>query len=129
MSVPASGAAQVTPRVGKYTGTETGPGDGSSITFTVTKNHKTVRNLVGNAETKTGCKAHYTGFQARPGPMKITSRGGFTASTTAYPGPKVRVTVTGRFTSATKVSGHVIVRFKTLKGCNASSPFTATRTS
>ena len=40
----------------------------------------------------------------------------------------VRVTVTGRFTSPTTVSGHIAIHFNRVKGCNANRAFTAQRT-
>jgi hypothetical protein len=126
-ATPASGAAQVKPRAGAYSGTETGPGAGSPITFTVAKNRNVVRKLTANAAVKAGCKAPYSGFAPPTGPMAVTKAGSFTASSTHYPGPKLRVTVIGRFTSPTAATGRLIVRFKHLKGCNAVTPFTATR--
>jgi hypothetical protein len=126
-AISANAAAQIKPRAGAYAGTETGPGEGSAITFVVAKNRKVLRKLTGTAEVKTGCKGPYSGFELPPGPMAITSAGTFTASTTHYPGPKLRVTVVGKFTSPTAASGRIMVRFKHLKGCNAVTPFTATR--
>jgi hypothetical protein len=125
---PASGAVQVRPRAGAYDGTETGPGDNSAITFTVSKNRKVVGNLTGNAEARAGCTAHYTGFELPPGRMAITNGVHFRRSTTRYPGPKVRVTIVGHFTSATAAAGRIVVHFTTVKGCNATTPFTANRT-
>jgi hypothetical protein len=126
-AISASATAQAKPRAGAFSGTETGPGDGSTITFVVPKSRATVRKLTGNAEVKVGCKGPYSGYEAPTGPMVVTKSGSFTASTTQYPGPKLRVTVIGKFTSPTAASGRIIVRFKRLKGCNAVAPFTATR--
>jgi hypothetical protein len=125
---PAAGGTLVKPRAGSFSGTETGLGAGSALSFTVTKTHKTLRAFTGEARVKPGCKGPYTGYEPPPGPMAITKSGHFTKSETTYPGPKLRITVTGRFTSPTKATGHIIVRFKNLKGCNAITPFSAKRT-
>jgi hypothetical protein len=126
--MPASATTLVKPRAGTFAGTESGPGNGSTVSFVVTTNRKVIRKFTGNATVKAGCKGPYAGYEAPTGPMAITKRGTFTKSTTAYPGPKLRVTVTGRFTSPTTASGRVVVRFKRLKGCNATIPFSVVRT-
>ena len=60
--------------------------------------------------------------------MAIGKAGRFSRSSTSYPQPGVRVTVTGRFNSATTVTGHIAIRFTRVKGCNATRAFTAQRT-
>jgi hypothetical protein len=126
-AVPVSAATQVHPKAGAYSGTETGPGAGNAITFTVATNRTTLRKLTASAVVKAGCKGPYAAYQAPSGPEVITKRGVFSKSSRAYPGPKLRITVTGHFTSPTTAVGRIIVRFARLKGCNAVSPFTIKR--
>jgi hypothetical protein len=124
-AAPATGT--VTPRAGHYAGTETFKPTSIPVQFSVTNGPKTVRSFAGTARVKAGCKNNIAGYQAPTGPMKVTKAGHFSASLTTYPGPAVKVTVTGRFTSPTKVTGHITVKFKRAAGCNSSRAFTATR--
>lgn len=124
---PVAGSVQAKPRAGAFRGTETGPGGRSPVTFVVAANRHVLRAFMATAAAKTGCKAHYIGFRAPTGPFTITAGGRFTKASTAYPGPRVTVRVTGRFTSATSATGHVTVRFKAVRGCDASSRFVAKR--
>jgi hypothetical protein len=127
-SAAATGVPAIHPRAGAYAGTESGPAAGAAITFTVAKNRTTIRHLSGRAATRKGCHAPYIGFALPAGPVPIGRKGAFVTSSTLYPGPKVRVTLTGRFTSPTRATGHIVVRFARVKGCNATSAFIATRT-
>jgi hypothetical protein len=128
--LPASATAgpQVTARAGHYTGHEADKPSPLPVSFTVSANHKRVVSFSAEAEAKAGCKNHLTGFQAPTAAMQIGPAGRFARSSTTYPQPGVRVTVTGRFTTPSKVFGHITIRFARVKGCNASRAFTAKRT-
>jgi hypothetical protein len=128
MGAAAGDVPTVHPRAGTYAGTESGPAAGAALTFTVAKNRTTIRHLSGRAATRKGCHAPYIGFALPAGPVPIDRKGAFVTSSTLYPGPRVRVTVTGRFTSPTRATGHILVRFARVKGCNATSAFVTTRT-
>jgi hypothetical protein len=121
-------APQVKARAGYYTGHEADKPSPVPVTFTVSKNRKKVLNFSAEAEAKAGCTNHLTGFEAPTAPMLIGNAGRFTRSSTSYPQPGVRVTVTGRFTAPTTVTGHIAIRFTRVKGCNANRAFTAQRT-
>jgi hypothetical protein len=126
--VPASATSVARPRAGKYAGQETYNNNPLPVTFNVSRNRKRVMRFSGQAQVKRGCTNHITGFQAPTGPMTITAAGRFSARSTSYPQPGVRVKVTGTFVSRVKARGHISVRIAKPKGCNASRPFTAQRT-
>jgi hypothetical protein len=121
-------APQVKARPGYYTGQEADKPTPVSVSFTVSKNRKKVLAFSAEAEAKAGCQNHLTGFEAPTAAMAIGPAGRFARSSTSYPQPGVRVTVTGRFTSPTTVSGHIAIHFNRVKGCNANRAFTAQRT-
>ena len=126
--VPASAAPQVAPRAGHYSGSEAVKPSPLPVTFVVSKNRRRVQAFAAEAQVKAGCTNHITEFQAPTGPMPISTAGRFSRSSRAYPQKGVQVTVTGHFTSPTTVSGHITIRLSTVKGCNASRPFSAQRT-
>jgi len=126
-ATPASATAQVTARAGHYTGREADKPKPVPVSFTVSANHKRVLSFTAEAEVKAGCKNHLTGFEAPTAPMAIGPAGRFARSSTAYPQKGVVVRVTGRFISATKVTGLISVTLRNVKGCNASRGFTAQR--
>jgi hypothetical protein len=128
-ALPAAAVPQVVPRSGSYIGHEADKPSPVPVSFVVSKNHKRIRSFTAEAEAKAGCTNHLTGFEAPTGPMAIGAAGRFTRTSTNYPQAGVRVTVTGRFTSARTVTGHIRIRFATIKGCNANRVFTAHRTS
>jgi hypothetical protein len=128
IATPAVGSPDATPRAGHFAGNETYSPDPIPVQLMVTNGPKTVKSFTGSARVKAGCKNNISGYQAPDGPMKVTKAGHFTQSLTTYPGPAVKVTVTGNFISATKVTGHITIVFKRAKGCNSSRAFTATRT-
>jgi hypothetical protein len=130
---PVSGAARaasmpvaVRPAAGTFAGSESGL-PGGPVTFVVPASRLSIRHFTATVPARAGCTAPYVGFQAPSAAMHIAVDGSFTASSTNYPGPKVRVTVTGRFTSRTKAVGSVIVHFARVTGCNRTTAFRATR--
>jgi hypothetical protein len=126
--VPVTAAPQLIPRAGYYTGHEADKPSPVPVSFVVSKNHKRVRSFTAEAEAKAGCTNHLTGFEAPTGPMLISAAGRFSHTSTNYPQAGVRVTVRGRFTSARTVTGHIIIHFSQVKGCNANRAFAAHRT-
>jgi hypothetical protein len=127
LAAPAGAAASLTPRAGSYTGQEAASPTPEAVHFTVTNGPKTIRSFTGSGQVKAGCKNTISSYEAPPGPMKVTKAGHFSESLTTYPGPAVRITVTGHFTTGTKVVGHITTAFKKVKGCNATRSFTAKR--
>jgi hypothetical protein len=126
MTPAASAAATVRPAAGTFAGSEAGS-PGGTVTFVVPTSRSSVRHFTATVPTRAGCTAPYIGFQAPSGAVPIAVDGSFTASSTNYPGPKVRVTVTGRFTSRTTAVGSVSVHFARVTGCNCTTAFRATR--
>jgi hypothetical protein len=126
--LPASAGSQDKPRAGSFAGQEANGDNPLPVSFNVPKKRNRVIHFVGQAETKTGCTNHITGFQAPTGPMHIDSNGHFTATSTNYPQDGVTVTVHGGFTSRIKARGHIAVRVAHVKGCNSSRLFTVQRT-
>jgi hypothetical protein len=123
----ASAVVMIRPVAGAYAGSESGS-PGGPVTFVVSKSRTSVRHFTATVPARAGCTAPYVGFQAPAGAIQISADGRFTASSTNYPGPKVRVTMTGRFTSRTKAVGQLSVHFARLTGCNRTTGFRVTRT-
>jgi hypothetical protein len=117
-------AGHVSPKPGNYQGQVSSSKGPVPMTLTVTKHH-TIKDVGATAQTKAGCKANKTGFEVPGGPIKIDASGHFSASSTFYAGPKVKVTVRGTFTSKTTVHGHLVVDYKKVKGCDATHSFIA----
>jgi hypothetical protein len=128
LSNPAAGATQARPRAGYFAGQEA---DGSTLMpvhFSVSKNRKKVVAFTAQAIAKAGCTRQLQSVQAPLGPMPIRANGQFRASSTTYPTPGIRVTVTGTFTSPIRARGHIMIHYANGNGCNANRLFTAVRT-
>jgi hypothetical protein len=122
----ASAVVTIRPAAGAWAGSESGS-PGGPVTFVVPKSRTSLRHFTATVPARAGCTAPYVGFQAPTGAMPVGADGRFTGSSTNYPGPKVRVTVTGRFSARTKAVGQLTVHFARLTGCNRTTWFHATR--
>jgi hypothetical protein len=125
MPEAASATATLRPAAGSFTGSESGS-PGGAVTFVVPRTRSSVRHFSATVPARTGCTAPYIGFQAPSAAMSVVD-GHFTGSSTRYPGPKVRVTVSGRFISRTTAAGLVSVHFARVAGCNRKTTFRVTR--
>jgi hypothetical protein len=131
MANPALGHAQAKPKAGHYSG-HAAYATPVPVTFSVNRKRTKVVNFSSQADVKAGCTAPNPSFETPITPKKISKSGHFKQSYSAYTDASgkpyhVKVTVTGHFTSRTKVSGKFILVSKKYKHCNQTVHWSASR--
>lgn len=125
LAMPASGATSGRPRPGTYSGSIGKGGPPGSLGFAVTKKHPKAKDFIGTVPVGANCKRNVAGYALPAGAAPI-HHGHFKLSSNDYVGHP-QVSISGTFTSRTKVRGHVQVKFKNSKGCNARTVIHASR--